>query len=133
MSKRLTKDDLPTTFGAFKPVDHVVVAIPPGMSSADVAGAFRTEGFDDADLLYFSPSEDLARLDEMRDDASGVSGFGWEVVLMDRYRKLSKLGHQWLVVHAPDAGATERVKMVAERFKAPMAVKYHRLVVEDLI
>lgn len=133
MSKRMTKDDLPKTLGAFKPVGHVMVAVPGDRDIETARKAFTDHGFADHDLLYFGPGESGQSMQGMIEHASEAAGFGYEITLMRRYLDLSRQGCHWLLVYAPKDEAAEQAKAAALEIGAPMAVKYHRLAVEDLI
>jgi hypothetical protein len=132
-TRRLTLADLPQSLGTFKPVGHVMVALPDDDAARQAAQALRDEGFDAEDILHFDSDEGATRMRDMIAHSSGAAGFGYEITLMRRYQALSDEGHRWLLVYAPDDEETERVKGVAARLGAPMAVKYHRLAVEDLL
>jgi hypothetical protein len=129
----LTLEDLPQSLGTFKPVGHVMVALPDDEVAAQVARALEDAGFAEEDILHFDAAEGHDRMQEMIEQSSGLAGFGYEITLMRRYKKLADEGHRWLLVHAPEDDQAERVADVARRFRAPMAVKYHRLAIEDLI
>lgn len=131
--KRMTKADLPTSLGAFKPVGHVLMAFASEAEARDAARALREAGFADGDILDFSGAEHAARMNEMLDHASDFAGFGYEIVLMRRYKELCRQGCTWLLVYAPEDEEAARVADVARRLHALTAVKYHRLVEEDLI
>jgi hypothetical protein len=130
--KRMTKADLPHSLGAFKPVGHVLMAVRQD-KLAEVLQALRDAGFADDDILDFSADEHAGRMEQMLDHASDFAGFGYEIVLMRRYKKLADEGCAFLLIYAPEDGKTARVTEVAERFGLPAAVKYHRLVEEDLV
>ena len=132
-TRRLTFADLPQSLGTFKPVGHVMIALPGDEEAAQAARSLREAGFEDEDLLHFDSAEGEAKMREMIVHSSDFAGFGYEITLMRRYQALSEAGHRWLLVYAPEDAETERVSEVARALKAPMAVKYHRLVVEDLI
>ena len=133
--KRMTKADHPQSFGAFKPVGHVVVAMPDDDRAAAAVRALRAAGFEAADILEYTAAEEDDEMDRMLADATanGVAGFGYEVSLMRRYQELAKEGASWLIVFAPDDEKASRVADVARTHGAFMAEKYHRLVIEDLI
>ena len=133
MSKRLTKDDLPTSLGAFKPVDHVMVALPDDVAKGAFTDDLLEHGFTAEDVLHFSAAAGASEMTELIEDASDFAGFGYEITLMRRYVDLSRKGHRWVVVYAPEDEQAEQVKEAALRHGAPMAVKYHLLAVEDLI
>lgn len=132
-TRRLTLADMPQTLGTFKPVGHVMIALPSVESVQETALALRDAGFDTEDILHFDAGEGEAKMRDMIEHSSEAAGFGYEITLMRRYQKLSADGYRWLLVYAPDDDETETLTAIARRFDAPMAVKYHRLAVEDLI
>ena len=131
--KRMTKGDVPHSLGNYNPVGHVLVALPSDAIATEARQALRDIGFDDEDILLYSADEEREQMERMLAHASELSGFGYEVTLMRRYQALAQEGCGWLLVYAPDAPHTERATDVVRRFGARSAVKYHRLVVEDLL
>ena len=133
--KRMTKADHPQSFGAFKPVGHVVVAMPDDDRAAAAVHALRAADFEAEDILEYTAAEEDDEMDRMLADAdaNGVAGFGYEVSLMRRYQELARDGASWLIVFAPEDDKASRVAEVAKSHGALMAEKYHRLVIEDLI
>lgn len=131
--KRLTKADHPQSFGAFKPVGHVVVAMPDDASAAAAVAALLGAGFERDDVLEYSAAEENDEMDRMLRYASDFAGFGYEVTLMRRYQELARRGASWLIVYAPDDDHAQRVADVARRCGALLAERYHRLAVEDLL
>lgn len=131
--KRMTKADHPQSFGAFKPVGHVVVAMPDDARAASAAGALRAAGFDGLDILEYSAAEEYREMDGMLSKVSGFAVFGYEVALMRQYKALAQEGASWLIVYAPNDAAHLRVADVVKAHGALIAEKYHWLVVEDLI
>jgi hypothetical protein len=132
-TRRLTLADLPQSLGTFKPVGHVMIALPDTDKAHEAALALRESGFDEEDILHFDSGEGEVRMREMIEQSSEAAGFGYEITLMRRYQKLSGEGYRWLLVYAPEDEEGAQVAAVAKRLGAPMAVKYHRLAVEDLI
>ena len=131
--KRMTKGDMPHSLGTYNPVGHVLVALPSDALAQEARQALRDIGFDDEDVLHYTADEENAQMEYMLSHASQLSGFGYEVTLMRRYQTLARAGCGWLLVYAPDAPQAESVAVVARRFGARSAVKYHWLAVEDLI
>jgi len=131
--KRMTKTDVPRSFGAFKPVGHVVIAFDNDEQATQAAEALRASGFKDEDILQYSAVEEAEQMKELLGHASGFAEFGHEVALMRKYRELASEGCGWLIVYAPEHADAERVAEVARRFNARLAEKYHRLVIEDLL
>lgn len=133
MSHRLTKADLPTSLGSFKPVGHVMVALPDDEQASAFEKALHEQGFAPEDVLHFGAEEEFDGMEKMLKGASDFAGFGYEVTLMRKYQALAREGCSWLLVYSPDEAHTTKVADAAQRFGARLAVKYHRLVVEDLI
>ncbi|MFY9513940.1 MAG: hypothetical protein WAQ05_23510 [Rubrivivax sp.] len=131
--KRLTKADHPHSFGAFKPVGHVVVAMRDDAGAAQAIAALKDAGFEDEDILHYSAAEENDEMDRMLRYTSDFAGFGYEVSLMRRYQQLARDGASWLIVFAPDEAHTTRVTEAVRRHGALIAEKYHRLVIEDLL
>jgi hypothetical protein len=131
--KRLTKQDIREVSGTFNPVGHTVLAFADPAVSARAAQALRELGFGDPDILDYTSQEVLKRLREMVRTASEAAGFGYEITLMRRYLALAEAGAGWLIVYSPLDDAAQRVTEVATRLQALCAVRYHRLVNEDLV
>jgi hypothetical protein len=130
---RMTKDELPQSFGTFKPVDHVVLAFADDAKADAATRALRDAGFGADDVIAYSAAEKDSRMRAMLEHASDVAGFGYEISLMRRYQQLARDGASWLIVYAPEEEQGERVGAIAREHGALAAVKYHRLVVEDII
>jgi hypothetical protein len=131
--KRMTKEDHPQSFGAFKPVGHVVVAMPDDVKAAAAVQALRAAGFDALDILQYTAAEEDDEMDRMLQHASDFAGFGYEISLMRRYRELNQEGASWLIVYAPDDARTYKVADIVKSHDAVVAEKYNRLTIEDLL
>lgn len=131
--KRMTKADHPQSFGTFKPIGHVVVAMPNDERAAHAVRDLRAAGFAAEDILEYSAAEEDDEMDRMLSKASDFAGFGYEVALMRKYQALAKEGASWLIVFAPEDSQHQRVADVVKGHGALMAEKYHRLVIEDLL
>lgn len=131
--KRMTKADHPQSLGAFKPVGHVVVAMPDDASAVQATQALREQGFEADDILAYTAAEEDDEMDRMLRHTSDFAGFGYEVTLMRRYKELASRGASWLIVFAPEDEQAARVVGAVRRHGALLAEKYHRLVIEDLL
>ena len=131
--RRLTKADHPQSHGAFKPVGHVMVALRDEELADATSRALQQAGFEQDDILHYSAGEERAEMEAMIDHASDFAGFGYEITLMRRYQALAREGCSWLLVYAPNEAHTRRVAEVARQQGALLAVKYNRLVIEELI
>lgn len=131
--KRMTKADHPQSLGAFKPIGHVVVAMPDDRSAAAAAQALLQHGFERDDILEYTAAEENDEMDRMLQHTSDFAGFGYEVTLMRKYKELAARGASWLIVFAPEDEHAERVAGTVRQHGALLAEKYHRLVIEDLL
>lgn len=131
--KRMTKADLPSSMGVFKPVGHVVVVMPDDRSAEETAQAFHDAGFEQQDVLVYTSEEVTRMTAELLPTASGGAGFGSEVQLMRQHQALASEGAAFVIVFAPDEERTKRVGEIAKARGARLATKYNRLMIEDLI
>jgi hypothetical protein len=131
--KRMTKADHPQSFGAFKPVGHIVAALPDDARAASAVTELRRLGFGPDDILEYTAAEENDEMDEMLRHTSHLAAFGYELVLMRRYQELARDGASWLIIWAPDEQTHSAVTDVLRRHGALLAEMYHRLVIEDLL
>jgi hypothetical protein len=133
MARRMTKEDHPESLGAFKPVGHVVLAMPDDEHLARAVQALLAAGFEERDILQYTAGEEEHEMDRMLSQVSDFAGFGYEVTLMRKYQQLAHEGASWLIVFSPNEKHTNLVADVARNHGALLAEKYHLLVIEDLL
>lgn len=133
MSKRMTKGEFQASLGALNPVGHVVLALANDAIANDARADLLQAGFTEQDILTYTSAELFPNLDDMIRQASGAAGFGYEINLMRRYLTLAGEGAGWLVVYAPEDDQIAKLTQIAQRFGAKTAVRYGRLVNEDLV
>ena len=129
----LDRNELPLSFGAFKPVGHLAVVLPDDASGDAAAQALRDAGFAAGGVLHFDAAETAAQFKNLLPEASGASGFGSEIQSMRQIYLLATEGCSMLVVHAPDGDAVAKVEALARQHGAKLAKRYGRLLIEDLI
>ncbi len=132
-TRRMTKADHPHSMGAFKPVGHIVAAMPDDAKAKQAVQALHDAGFGPQDILEYTAAEENDEMDRMLAQTSEFAGFGYEVTLMRRYQRLSQEGASWLIVYAPGDDVVPRVADILRRCDCWMAVKYHWLAIEELI
>ena len=131
--KRLTREDIRNATGNFNPTGHAVLAFADDATTRQAELALHTAGFTAEDVLVYTGEAVKPRLQIMVDTASQGAGFGYEITLLRRYLVLAGEGCGWLIAYCPEDDATARVTAVATTLKARSAVKYNRLVNEDLV
>ncbi len=133
MTDTLQKDDLPTSFGALKPVGHLMVGLPAGTAHDALRQRLLHAGWQDDELLPFTPRESVQELQSLIDNAGGLAGFGYEITLMRRYLDLARQGVRWLLVKVDGTEGAARAAELARGEGALLAVHYRLLTVEELI
>lgn len=125
--------DVPTSFGAFKPVGHLMVGLPAESALDTLSQSLRQAGWPADALSRFSPRETADELAELIDNASAAAGFGSEITLMRRYLALSREGCCWLLVKVDGSAHAQVAAELARDAGAKLAVFYRLLIVEELI
>ncbi len=133
MSDTTSLDDVPTSFGVFKPVGWVMVGLPLIAQAEALVSALHDAGWPGAKVLHFDSGESAEELDTMVEDAGAMSGFGYEITLLRRYAALAREGCRWLLVKADDREQAARAGEVARLCGATLAVYYRTLTIEELI
>lgn len=129
----MTSNDRPEAFGVFKPVGHVIVALPSADDAQGARSALLADGFDAASIMAYSPDEMKRQADIDIEQAGVLAGIGQELNLVKAHRDLAEKGYSFLVVKAPDDDDAQKVADIARRFHAKRAQKYGRLLIEELI
>lgn len=133
MNDTITKDALPTSFGSFNPIGHLMLGMPSTPQLAAVTAALGANGWPESALVNFTPSEGVEEFEEIIDQASPLAGFGYEITLSRRYLKLSREGYRWLLVKVGDPEEAARAAEIARTNGATLAVHYRLLIAEELI
>lgn len=132
--QRMTKEHFPLSFGVFKPVGHVVIAVKDDDSARRLAESLGERDFADEDVLCFTAEEMAQHLQELLPGVGGVAGFGSEVQSMRQYERMaSSEGRGWVIVFAPDEQSHDRIRNLATAHGATLVNKYNRLTVEELL
>lgn len=129
----LSADGMPSSFGVFKPIGHVMTGLPTQAQSDALANSLKSSGWPADAVHHFAASESVAELEVMVDSAGPMAGFGYEITLLRRYLELARQGYRWLLVRVDD---TEQAAAVAEQARlcgATLAVHYRTLTVEELL
>ncbi|HEY4067543.1 MAG TPA: hypothetical protein VGM74_11645 [Burkholderiaceae bacterium] len=123
----------PQAYGVFKPVGHVIVALPSENDRDDAVAGLLQAGFVAEDIHAYTPSEMIAQADDEIAHASALAGVGQELNLVKAHRELAQQGSSFLVVRAHDTHEAEQIAEVATRCHASRAQRYGSLVIEELI
>ncbi|MCA0239326.1 MAG: hypothetical protein LCI02_00585 [Proteobacteria bacterium] len=125
--------ELPTSFGALKPVGHVLIALRTPQQQSILEVALQEDGWPPEHVAEFKPRDSVQELSAMLDNAGAMAGFGYEITLMRRYLQLARDGHRWLLVRADDDARAQRVGELARLYGASAAVRYRTFTIEELV
>ncbi len=129
----MDKSNPPTSFGVFKPVGHVVIALDSERVALATAEQLMAQGFAAADITRYTPMEMKNQVDAQAATASPMAAIGQDLNLILAHRALAESGCSFLVVHAPEAEQVDKIRVVAHAVHAKSAQRYGMLVVEELL
>ncbi|MEO5770809.1 MAG: hypothetical protein ABIQ29_01945 [Burkholderiaceae bacterium] len=122
-----------TSFGVFKPVDHVVISLPDAQSADRAAQAIGQIGVQAGAIRRFTDQEMISQIDHDMQSASPLASIGQEMNLIRAHRELAERGFHWLVVRAEDDEQARAIAAAAEGCGAERAQYYGRFIIEELI
>ena len=125
--------ELPTSFGALKPVGHVLIALRTMQQQSILEVALLEEGWPREQVAEFKPRDSVQELTALVEKAGAMAGFGYEITLMRRYLELARDGHHWLLVRVDDDAKAQRVGELARLYGASAAVYYRTFTIEELL
>jgi hypothetical protein len=132
-SGTLSAEAVPTSFGAFKPVGHLMLGLPTQAQCDALQEALLGAGWPRDEVRNFAPGESVAQLEAMVDNSGTVAGFGYEINLLRRYLALAREGCVWLLVKVADLEHAQAATELARARGALIAVYYRTLTIEDLL
>jgi hypothetical protein len=133
MSNEHQPPPVPTQFGVFYPLGHVVVALRSREDAERMRQLLSDGGYDERDVTLWSASEVAAGAKELRQSASVVAKiFGADLEAMDKHIELADAGYTFVVAYSPTNLDTKRLMNVARRFRYTLAQKYDRFSITEL-
>jgi hypothetical protein len=137
MSDITAVQQVPTSFGVFKPVGWLMIGLPTQTLADGLVMALQAapdgSNWSSAEVLHFAPSETVAELEAMAEHAGAMAGFGYEITLLRRYIRLTKEGYSWLLVKVGNTERAAAAAAIARDCGATLAVHYRRLTTEELL
>ncbi len=126
-------NEIQKAYGVFKPVGHVVVALPPDVDVAAVVTRFA-QACIPVDAIKVMYGEEMTRQAEFDIEHTGwLATVGQELNLVKAHRELAERGCSFVIVEAAGAATRETIAAVARQFGALRAQWYGQLVIEELI
>jgi hypothetical protein len=128
----MDKTHPPESFGIFKPVGWIVIALRTEEDLRSMHTTLQANGFGPEALVEYSPQEMLAQIDSELPNAGALAEFGQELKIVKAHRVLAENGCSFLVVRAVDDAWAQRVADQVQRLGAPTAQRYGHLIIEEL-
>lgn len=121
------------SFGVFKPVGYLVVALPSARHAQEGLRALPPLDVPDEAVHYLSDMEMLAQIDHDMQHASPLASIGQELNLIKAHREMAQRGHHWLVIRAADDAQAERIADTLRGCGAISAQLYGTFIIQELI
>ena len=123
----------PTSFGVFKPVDHVLMSFADAAAADAAVQALRDRGFPTDKIYRYTPDEMRLQTEQDIHNANALAGVGQDLNLVRAHHALTLLGQSFVVVHAPHEAQVLQVTEIALRLHATRAQRYGSLLIEELV
>lgn len=123
----------PTSFGVFKPVDHVLMSFATAAHADAAVSDLCKAGFRESDISRYTPGEMRDQAEADIGNAGGLASLGQDLNLVKAHLALAQQGQSFVVVSAADAEQVQRAAEVARRTPATRAQHYGTLVIEELV
>ncbi|MGQ0619831.1 MAG: hypothetical protein ACT4QA_07935 [Panacagrimonas sp.] len=118
--------------GIFYPTGHVITAFPTAEDAGRAQEALGKAGFV-GDHVMSIDARTMAREAGENLDSRGLLSVGASVPTRQKQLELAQQGCHFLLIHAPEDADHERVMRTLSDTPVRYAVKYHRLVIQNLI
>ena len=124
---------LPTSFGVYKPVDHLVISFPGSPEAGQAAAAIAAAGVAVSDIHTLDDQDMLAQVEHDLAQASPLAAIGQEINLLRSHGELARRGYHFLVVKARDDDQAREIAEIARRNRAERAQYYGHFIIEEML
>ncbi len=125
--------DRPTSFGVYKPVDHLVISFPQAAQAQAARDALQALPLEAADIHAFSDAQMVDQVAQDLKNASPLAAIGQEINLLRAHGELAERGYHFLVVKARDDAAARRIAETVRAQGAERAQYYGHFIIEEMI
>jgi hypothetical protein len=133
MANEHQQPPVPTQFGVFYPLGHVVVALQSREDAERMRQLLLDGGYDEREVILWDSAQVATGARELLQSASIFAKlFGAELEAMHKHIELADAGYTFLATYSPSDLETRRVMNVARRFRYELAQKYDRLAITEL-
>src|SRR5215510_6398080 len=133
MSNEHQPPPVPTQFGVFYPLGHVVIALQSRDDAERMRQLLMDGDYDERNAILWDSAQVATGARELQQSASLLAKlFGAELDAMQKHIELADAGYTFLAAYSPTDLDTRRVMNVARRFRYELAQKYDRFSITDL-
>ena len=118
--------------GVFYPTGHIVAAFEDEASALKAQECLVREHWPEDHVVYVDPPAMEREAEENLDDASFLAA-GASLPARQKQLELARAGCHFLLIFAPDDDDQERAMQLLDGMAVRYAVKYHRLIIENLV
>jgi hypothetical protein len=118
--------------GVFYPTGHIVAAFDDEASATKAQECLVREHWPEDHVVYVDPASMEHEAEENLDQATFLSA-GASVPARQKQLELARKGCHFLLIFAPDDEDQERAMQLLDGLAVRYAVKYHRLIIENLV
>lgn len=130
---RTAAEDRPSSFGVFKPVNHLVISFPDGDSAAAACAALGALEIAAEDVHAYTDRQMVAQVAEDLSNASPIAAIGQEINLLRNHGELAERGFHFLVVKAKNDEQAREIADIARQHRAERAQYYGHFIIEEMI
>lgn len=119
--------------GIFYPTGYIVSAFADRTAAEKARAGLQAQGFGEADLKYV-PAAEMARAARQNlENPSFFASVGSSLPTRQKQLELAQQGCEFLLIHAPEPEDEERVLRALSDVPTRYAVKYKRLIIENML
>jgi hypothetical protein len=130
--EKMTKAEMPTSFGVFSPTGHIMIAFESDVVARKARQTLIDGGISPDRITYYGGAEALSQIEGSRESDNKIFQLGQEEEKVKRYTELAKQGAGFVVVYAPSDDETKNVMDLVRPLKPKFAEKYNLLTLEEL-
>lgn len=119
--------------GLFYPTGHIVAAFPEEKNACEAREALVQEGFGEEAVVAIPPDSMVREARRNLDEARPFLSLGASLPVRQKQLQLAEEGCHFLMIEAGSVERQERIMAVLSKVPVRYAVKYNRLVIENLV
>ncbi len=125
--------DRPTSFGVYKPVDHLVISFPNGELADRARQDLLALPIAPEDIHPYTDRQMVAQVADDLAHASPLAAIGQEINLLRGHGELAERGYHFLAVKAKNDDQARQIADLVRGHQAERAQYYGHFIIEEMI